>query len=138
MDRFLEFIVRHWELSSVFGGLLVALILVEKQRGGKSFSPQQTVLMLNRDEAVVLDVRDKKDLAEGSIAGAIQIPFSSVKERISELEKHKSKAVIVVDKMGQHAGTIVKQLKAAGFENVHRMAGGITEWKASNLPLRKK
>ncbi len=138
MDRFLEFLVNHWELSSLFMGLLIALVLVEKQRGGKTLSPQATVMLLNRDEAVLLDVRDKKDLAEGSIGGALHIPFGSIKDRLSEIEKYKNRTIVVTDKMGQHSGAVVKQLKAAGFTSVQRMAGGVVEWKAANLPLRKK
>lgn len=138
MDQFFEFALNHWELSSLFLALLIALIVVEKQRGGKSLSPQQTVMLLNREEAVVLDVRDKKDVAEGMIAGAVHIPYGSLKDRLTELEKYRSKTLIVVDKMGQHAGAAVKQLKAAGFENAQRLSGGIIEWKNANLPLKKK
>lgn len=137
MDRFFDFVVRHWELSALFVALLIALIMVERQRSGKSVSPQQTVLLLNRDEAVVLDVRDKKDLSEGHITGAINVSFSSLKDRISELDKYRDKTIIVVDKMGQHSGGVVKQLRQAGFTSVQRMAGGIMEWKNSGLPLKR-
>lgn len=122
----------------MFLALLVALLLVEKQRGGKALSPQQTVLLLNREEAIVLDVREKKDLAEGVIIGSMHIPYTGIKDRLAELEKYRNKTIIVTDKMGQHAGTVVKQLKAAGFASVQRMAGGIVEWKTANLPLKRK
>ncbi len=138
MDRFVEFVVNHWELCALFVAILVALIVVERQRGGKAVTPQQTVLKLNRDEAVVVDVRDKKDLTTGVIAGSVHIPYTAIKDRSSELEKHRSRNIIVVDKMGQHAGAVAKTLKAAGFENVERMSGGIMEWQNAGLPLKRK
>jgi len=138
MDRFFEFAMTHWILASTFAGLLIALFLLEKHRSGRSVSPQQATLLLNRDEAVIIDVREKKDFNDGRIKGSIHIPLASLKDRMSELEKHKEKQLVVVDKAGQHSGMAGKQLKAAGFENICRMSGGIAEWTNSSLPLVKK
>jgi rhodanese-related sulfurtransferase len=52
------------------------------------------------------------------------------------LEPHKSKTLILVDKMGQHAGAAGRLLKAEGF-TVNRLEGGMTEWQNQNLPLVK-
>ncbi len=138
MERFFEFAVNHWILSSTFVALLVALYLLEKMRSGRAISPQQATLLLNKEEAVIVDIREKKDFSEGRIKGAIHIPFASLKDRTSELDKYKEKQLVIVDKMGQHSGMAGKLLKAAGFENVCRMSGGIAEWKSSSLPLVKK
>ena len=54
-----------------------------------------------------------------------------------ELEKHKDKPVILACANGQHAGTAAKQLKAAGFTQVSRLAHGVGGWRADNLPLVK-
>jgi len=130
--------MEHWILASTFAGLLIALFLLEKHRSGRSVSPQQATLLLNRDEAVIIDVREKKDFNDGRIKGSIHIPLASLKDRISELEKYKEKQLVLVDKAGQHSGMAGKQLKAAGFENICRMSGGIAEWTNSSLPLVKK
>ena len=138
MDRLFEFVVNHYILVSVFVALLLALFFVESRRGGAKISAQGAVNLINRDEAVVLDIRDRKDFGEGHITGALNIPLRSLKERSGELEKHKSKQIIVADKMGQHSAMAVKLLTAEGYENVVRLDGGVTDWKASNLPLVKK
>ena len=57
---------------------------------------------------------------------------------MAELNKVKDKQIIVADKMGQHSAMAVKQLKAEGFGNVVRLDGGVSDWRASNLPLVKK
>jgi len=138
MDRLLEFIGNHWELVSVFFGLLMALWWTEKSKSGQSLSPMMTTQLLNQGDAVVLDVRDKKDFTEGRITGSIHIPFGSLKSRIGELASYKEKKIIIVDKMGQHSGTAGKLLRDEGFENLGRLSGGISEWKNSNMPLVKK
>ena len=138
MDKFLIFVADHWILSSLFVGLLAALFISERLRSGKVLTPQQTVMLLNREDAVVVDVRDKKDKAEGSILGAHHIPIGLLKERAVELDKYKDKIIIIADKMGQHSGAAVKTLAAAGFKNVQRLSGGMVEWRNVNLPVSKK
>lgn len=138
MDRLLEFVINHWELVSLFVVLLVAILVMERQRGGRSLSPQQLVLRLNRDDVAVLDVREKKDMSDGRISGSVHIPYTALKSRLDELQKYREKGIVVVDKMGQHSGAAVKILKAAGFEQVERMSGGINEWQTAGLPLKRK
>ncbi|KZY34291.1 sulfurtransferase [Oleiphilus sp. HI0081] len=138
MDRLFEFIGNHIELSGLFVALLAALWFTERSRSGRAVSPQEATLLLNKDQAVIVDLRDKKDFSEGKITGALHIPFANLKERSTELEKYKDKQIILVDKMGQHSGMAGKTLQAEGFENVCRMSGGIAEWKNSNMPLVRK
>ncbi len=138
MDRLFEFVVNHYILVSVFVALLLALLVLESRRGGAKISAQGAVSLINKDEAVVVDIRDRKDFGEGRITGSLNIPLSGIKGRANELSKHKDKQIIVVDKLGQHSAMAVKYLKEEGFTNVVRLNGGIADWKASNLPLVKK
>jgi len=138
MERVFEFAVNHYILVSLFVAFLLAILVLESRRGGKKISAQGAVNLINRDEAVVVDIRDRKDFNEGRITGAINIPLNSIKSRASELKKFKDKQIIVADKMGQHSAMAVKQLNAEGYTNVVRLNGGIADWKGSNLPLVKK
>ncbi|NWO04373.1 MAG: rhodanese-like domain-containing protein [Alteromonadaceae bacterium] len=140
MDRLFEFVVNHYILVSLFVAFLVAIIVLESRRGGAKVSSQGLVSLMNKDKAVVVDIRDRKDFAEGHITGSIHIPLASIKSRANELSKHKDKDVqiVVVDKMGQHSAMAVKQLNGEGFENVVRLNGGVADWQGANLPLVKK
>ncbi|MFE8070817.1 rhodanese-like domain-containing protein [Marinobacteraceae bacterium S3BR75-40.1] len=138
MERFLEFAVNHWILVSLFFALLAALFFVEGRRAGRRIGPQEVVQLLNRDEAVVVDVRERKEFSEGHIKGSIHIPLSAVKERASELKKHEGKQIVLVDKAGQHTSHAGKLLQAEGIGNVARLSGGIMDWRGANLPLTKK
>jgi rhodanese-related sulfurtransferase len=138
MERVFEFAVNHYILVSLFVAFLLAILVLESRRGGKKISAQGAVNLINRDEAVVVDIRDRKDFNEGRIIGSINIPLNSIKSRASELKKFKDKQIIVADKMGQHSAMAVKQLNAEGYANVVRLNGGVADWKGSNLPLVKK
>ncbi|MDX1695866.1 MAG: rhodanese-like domain-containing protein [Ketobacteraceae bacterium] len=135
MDRVLEFVMNHPYLVGSFVALLVAFIMLETRRGGKSVSPQQLTNLVNRENALVLDVRDTKEFREGHITGSKNIPFTQLQSKLGELESHKETPVILVCKMGQHAGAAGRILSTAGFKDVRRLSGGVSGWKADGLPL---
>lgn len=137
MGRLFEFIGNHIILASAFVVVLMLVVRNEVARGGKSVSPQQLVHMLNRDEAVVLDLRERKEFTEGHIIDAINIPQASLDSRINELEPYRERPVIVACKMGQQAGAAGNILRKAGFSNVMRLSGGMTGWRGDNLPVVK-
>jgi rhodanese-related sulfurtransferase len=138
MEQFIEFVGNHLLLSSFWVVLVVLIFIQHQSRASKAVGPQQAVMMINRQDAVVLDVRDKKEFDAGHIVDAINIPMSKLAQRVTELDKHKQKPLVVVCKMGQHSGDACKTLQQAGFEQVVRLAGGIAEWKAQSLPLIQK
>lgn len=137
MERLLEFVLNHPELVVPFAVLLTLLIMLESRRGGKTVSSQQLTHLVNKEEAVVVDVRDSKEFREGHITDARNIPFASLKDNLTQLDKFKEKPVILVCKMGQHAGAAGRILSTSGFKDVRRLSGGISTWKADGLPLVK-
>ncbi|MFN3237298.1 MAG: rhodanese-like domain-containing protein [Pseudomonadales bacterium] len=132
-----EFISNHPFLVGTFVFLLVAFLINEGKQGGASVSTANLVSLVNRENAVILDVRDKKDFGSGHISGAIHMPFGSIDQRVSELEDSKDKPIVVVCKIGQHSSAAGKKLKQLGFENVRRLSGGMAEWNAAGLPVVK-
>jgi rhodanese-related sulfurtransferase len=137
MAQLFEFIGHHPILVGIFAVLLVLFIRNETQRGGKGVSPQELVNLVNKEGAIVLDVRDSKEFAAGHIVDAVNVPHTALESRLSELEKYKEKPVTIVCKMGQHAGTAGAVLRKAGFASVSRLSGGMTEWRNQNLPVVK-
>ena len=138
IDQIFEFIGNHLILVGIFAVLLIAFTINEGKRGGATVTISSLVTMINREDATVLDIRDSKDFSQGHIIDAINMPYSSFEQRSGELEKLKDKPLVVVCKMGQHAGAIGRKLKAQGFEDVKRLSGGMAEWSASNLPVVKR
>ncbi|MGE4629212.1 MAG: rhodanese-like domain-containing protein [Pseudohongiellaceae bacterium] len=138
MAQFFEFIGNHLYLSSMWVVTLGVIIMYHQRTASSSVGPQQAVMLINRKEAIVVDVREKKEFESGHIVDSINIPMTKLKQRITEVWKYKDKPVVVVCKLGQHSGQAAKILQEAGHADVVRLAGGLTEWKAQSLPLVQK
>lgn len=138
MEQFLEFIGNNLILAGVWVALAAALIFHLSKSGAQAIGPQQAVMLINRNDGVVLDIRDKKDYDAGHIVDSMHIPHTKLSAQLAELAKLKSRPIIVVCKMGQHSGDACKILQSAGFEQVVRLRGGMAEWRAQNLPLVQK
>ncbi len=135
MQRFLEFLISHWMLSGLWLVLLFALLAYMKKKGGKTVSAHEGTRLINREDAVVLDIREKKVFDKGHVVNAINIPLAKLDERITELDKYKEKPLIIVCQMGQQSSDAVKKLEARAFSQVYKMTGGLSEWQAQGLPL---
>lgn len=134
MDRVIEFVGNHPYLVSLFVALLIAFIITEMQRGGRSISPQELTRLVNQDKARVIDLRNSPEYREGHITGSVNVPYSQITEKAAELAKGEQ-PVIVVCALGQVASIAAKTLKQAGAPNVYRLTGGIASWRQQGLPL---
>lgn len=137
MERVIEFAINHWVLVSTFLVCLTGLIVVESQRAGATVSNVQATQLINKEGAVVVDIRDPKDFNKGHITDARNISYATFKDRVDELSAYKEKPVILVCAMGQHSGTVGKILRTNGFKDIRRLQGGISGWQSENLPLIK-
>jgi rhodanese-related sulfurtransferase len=137
MTRFLEFFVNHWILSGLWVVLFSALIAYVNSKTGKGVTPHQATLLINKQDGVFLDIRERKDFEKGHIVDALNIPLAKLHERIIELDKKKELPIVVVCQMGQQSAEAVKALEAKGFTKVSRMSGGMNEWLVQSLPVVK-
>ncbi len=133
MERFLEFAQHHPILFGILGVLAVLFFVLESQRSGRKISPQALGGFVNREKAVIVDLRDAKEFREGHISGSRNIPLSSLSKHLDELREIKQ-PIVMVCKMGQTAGSAVQQV---GGDNLYRLDGGILGWQGQNLPLVK-
>lgn len=137
MEQVFEFVGNHPILVGAFLVILALFVRNELVRGGRAVTPQELVNLVNKDGAVVVDVRDKKEFADGHIMGAINVPHTALSGRLAELEKYKERPLVLACKMGQHAGASGTVLRKAGFQNVSRLKGGVVEWRNQSLPVVK-
>lgn len=94
----------------------------------------QTVAEIKeREDVVVLDVREQWEYDEGHIPGVVHIPMNDVPARLSEIPTDQT--VIVSCRSGNRSGQVTNFLRDQGFENVHNMDGGILAWQAAGLPV---
>lgn len=138
MEQLGEFISNHMILVSVFVILLVVLIrtlITDITQKGMNISTSEATQMINREDAVIIDIRDKAEFEDGHIINAINIPFNSIKEQTAQIAKHKSAPIIICCRSGLNASSAVAPIKAAGAERVYRLKGGIDAWRSASLPL---
>jgi rhodanese-related sulfurtransferase len=105
--------------------------------GGASVSTLQATQLMNRENALVLDVREPAGFAAGHILGAKNLPLAEIDKRAADFVKYKSKTVIVNCDTGNVSARAVGLLKARGFENVVSLAGGFRAWLTGGLPVEK-
>ena len=135
----MEFLQQNWywaALAVVSGGWLLVETL--RSRGDKSsISPVEATLLINREDAVVIDVRDQGEYAQGHIPNARHLPLGDIARRSGELEKFKSRPIVVSDRTGARAASVTGVLRKNGFGEAVALRGGVTAWQQANLPLEK-
>jgi rhodanese-related sulfurtransferase len=117
--------------------LLWPLVRGFVEGGGASVNTLQATQLMNRENALVLDVREPAAYAAGHILGARNLPLAELDKRAGELDKYKAKPVIVHCDTGNAAARAVGQLKARGFTNVVSLAGGFRAWLQGGLPVER-
>jgi len=137
MDKLFQFVANHPLLVSTFVVLLLLLLRLQSSRSGHGVTAQELVNLVNREGALVLDIREPNEFGEGHIVDAVNIPQSAIDSRLSELHKHKESPVVVVCKTGQNSAIVGTALHKAGFAKVNRLSGGMGEWRNQNLPVVK-
>jgi len=140
MTRIGEFVVHHWLLALALVVILLLLVITELKRkvtGFKDIPTDEAVRLMNRQNAVVLDVREDQEFEQGHIINAVHIPLGLMDARIKQMEKHKGKPIIVCCKQGQDSAQAGVVLRKHGFNPVYKLGGGISAWKNANLPVEK-
>ncbi|QKJ89042.1 rhodanese-like domain-containing protein [Paramixta manurensis] len=139
MQDIMQFASNHTLLSLAWVVLLV-LVIVTTVKGMfskvKTISRGEATRLINKEDAVVVDVRSRDDYRKGHISGALNIAAADIKKgSFGELEKYKAQPIIVVCATGTSASESAAQLNAAGFSQVSVLKEGISGWSGENLPL---
>lgn len=136
----LDFVTTNyiWAIAAVVSGAGLIILTVRQKVSGPRLSPAQATQLINREDAQVLDVREQAEWAKGHIHGARHLPSGEIAQRVGELEKFRTKPLIVVCASGQRSASASGALRKAGFEKVFALDGGIGAWEQAGLPLTKK
>lgn len=136
----MEFIVDNALLIGLVigSGLMLIWPMLSGGSGGvPNLEPSEAVLMMNRSNALVLDVRDDAEFSAGHIADAKHIPLAKLEERIKELEKYKDKPILVHCQGGVRSTKACSILRKREFTKLHNLQGGLNAWTAAKLPVVK-
>jgi rhodanese-related sulfurtransferase len=134
-----EFILNNLLLVglAVISGLMLIWPVLRGNGGAVTVAPAEAVLLINRNNALVLDVRDEAEFAAGHIMGARNIPLARLAERVGEIEKYKERPLLVNCQGGVRSLKACDILRRQGFSQLHSLEGGINAWVAAKLPVVK-
>jgi rhodanese-related sulfurtransferase len=124
-------------LAAASGTMLLWPFVTRTFRPSHEVGAFEAVQLINRRDAVVLDVRDTGDYAAGHIANARHIPESQLTDRVKELDKYKSRPIVVSCRSGMRAPVVTATLRKLGFAEAFALRGGVAAWQQASLPLEK-
>jgi rhodanese-related sulfurtransferase len=133
-----KFIIDNWMLLAVAlvsGGMLVWPLI--KGASGGGLTTAGAVQLINREKAVVIDVSETEEFAQGHAGGAKNVPLGQLEEKLAGVVKNKALPLVLMCPTGARANRAVGIAKKLGYEQAQAMAGGLKAWKEANLPVEK-
>ncbi|WP_413700283.1 rhodanese-like domain-containing protein [Psychromonas sp. KJ10-10] len=142
MQEYIDFLTNNPMLSLAWVAIAVLLIhhqIKDKISGVKNITTQEATMLINKQDAIVVDVRSKEDFQNGHIVNAKNITLSQIeKGSFSAIESHKQTPIIVVCDTGARSASATSKLVKAEFTQVTNLFSGMSGWKSANLPTTKK
>ena len=124
-------------LIAVVSGLMFIGATITKLINRSEVGVAQAVQLINRQDAAIVDVREPGEFKSGHIPNARNIPVGQLGDRTKELEKGKSKPILLVCASGSRSASAAGQLRKAGFQQAVSLAGGMGAWQQASMPVEK-
>lgn len=109
----------NWITIIVVIAALAALFIFKQM---SLISPKDAKKHL-QDGALVIDVRSPGEYSSGHLSKAINIPLGELETRLPEVEKDKSRVMLLHCLSGGRSSAAVYKLKAMGYQNVFNLGG---------------
>jgi len=139
-ERLPGFIAQHYVLVALFAVVVVMLLQSEWGRLNQGFrmvGPAELVRLINRENALLVDVSSPAEFAQAHIVGARHLALAQFDPENKELAKVRDLPVIVVCRNGSAARGACARLVKAGFSKVQGLEGGVNAWIAAEMPVVK-
>ncbi len=105
------------------------LLSAEELNLGPSVDVETVAAIMDRDDVVLIDVREQSEYDEVHIPDITLIPLGTIPDSLDQIPTDKT--VIVTCRSGNRSGQATEFLRQQGFDNVHNMEGGIVAWQAA-------
>ena len=138
MLEFNLFLIDYWYFSVPLFFFIFLFAYSEMNKGGKKIESNELTRLVNKENAILIDLRKKEDYENGHIMTALNYPHQEFDNQMHELEKFKDRPIILVCDMGRNSANIGEKLKKAEFEKTFRLNGGMMTWTQENLPVVQK
>ena len=138
---FFQFIQKGYNpllaITALVSGGMLLWPLLRRSTGGPWVDTGRAIQLINREDALVVDVRDSGDYAAGHILGAKNLPLAKLDASGAELAKKKERPVIVYCDGSERSAKALAALKRHGFTRVANLSGGLAAWQQAGLPVEK-
>lgn len=124
--------------AAVSGAMLIWPLIARMFTGIQEVDTAEAVQLINRRDALVLDVREQSEYTAGHISNSRHIPLGALPNRLREVEKYKKKPVLVICRSGHRSAGACGILHKQGFGEVRALKGGIQAWEEAKLPVERK
>ena len=142
MQEYIDFVTNNPMLAGawvVIAAMLIHSVVKAKLSKTNNINPQEATLLINKQDAIVVDVRSAEEFKKGHIVNAKNVTVSQIDEgKFAAIENNKKTPIIVVCATGTRSGGAGDKLAKAGFEQVNNLFSGMSGWSAANLPTTKK
>jgi rhodanese-related sulfurtransferase len=118
-------------------GAMLVWPMVRRGAGGPAVNTLEATQLINRQDALVVDVREQAEYAQSHILNSRLLPLSQIEARVGDIEKFKDKPVIVYCASGNRSSTAAALLRKSGFSKVSNLRGGFAAWQQAGLPVQK-
>lgn len=122
---------------ALVSGAMLLWPLVRRSAGGPWVTPSQATHLINREDALVIDVREANEFATGHVLGAKNLPLARMETAGADFMKKKDRPVIVYCDGGDRSNKAIGALKKQGFTHIANLSGGIKAWQDAGLPVEK-
>ena len=136
----LSFIEHNWMLILIAlasGGMLLWPLIQRPLSRVHEVGAVQATQLINRKNALMLDVRETSEYDGARVPNAVHMPVSQIAGRAAELKKFMSRPVVAYCDRGNRSRTAAAALSKLGFAEVYTLRGGLRAWKDVGLPLEK-
>ena len=103
----------------------------------REIGAMEATRLINRRNALMLDVREPKEYEGGRVPNAMHLPGSQLASRGQELRKLTGRPVIAYCDRGQRSRAAAAALAKLGFTEVYTLRGGLRAWSDAGLPVDK-
>ena len=137
MNTFFLFISQNFIAVTLLLLSILALIVYEGRKGGKKLSPSEATRKINKEEAVVLDLRPSQEFSSGHIAGSINMQEDKLEQHLTSKRHPKETPIILVCRTGMNSKKSGISLIKLGYLDGNIIGGGMMTWEGNGMPLAK-
>lgn len=134
LEKKLDFFVNNIALFFLIA--VSGLLLILPNRSKKIISVKESVVLINRQPTILVDVRNANEFTLGRIDNALNIPLDQLAENIDKLKKNPNKTILVYCQKGFRSSQAVKILNKLGIDSAVGIEGGLDAWQKDNLPIK--